>query len=797
MAAGSCTSGVVAIDWDTEFDMSCSAMVKRSLRASLTGIQQAKRAFALKGWTQENLAAEVNLKTRQPIWRFFTGQPVDRQFFMEICSILDLEWRYIAIDPPAEFPDPGEGSRETLLDIDELVKEVRSQHHDTIENQCGILQLLDINRPVSLDDIYVDVNILEELTSQQQLEITDLQNLELTEFDRVGLGAVEQKQISGMQAVETYLKLRVLGKPGVGKTTFIKHLAIQCIRGEFAADHVPIFISLRDFAAESNRNGDFKLLDYIHQILLLSDLSSPSTLETLLKVGRVLLLMDGMDEVLNQDISAVLREIRKFSDQYHRNRFVVTCRTAAQTLQLRGFTDVEIAPFTQEQIATFAQKWFVALTKTTAQAGQEQSAQFIHKLNFPENWQFRQLVTTPLFLHLACWVFQGQDKFPTKRAEFYKQGLDLLLGKWDEAKGVERDDAYRGFLLPQKLRLLSQLAAVTFEQGQYFFEQRTIEQYIGDYLQNLPGAALAPEELQLESEAMLKAIEAQHGLLIERARGIFSFSYLVFQEYFTARKIVATHNLQALEQALGGLVSHITDSHWREVFLLTAAMLRSADGLIQLMKQQIDALISQDPYLQDFLIWASQKSQTLPTEPKLATTRAFYLALAQNSPVADHFALASTLDQGILLDAALENLLQEFANHHSQDFAYINACSQTLNNILVIVLDAGFYKSLQQLRDQLPSPYQNQEWLQDWWQKNYADWLERLSTTITHYRNIHHPWQFTSEQEQMLQRYYNANQLLIDCLNSNCEVTAAIRKEIETTLLLPQQELEDREWQGN
>lgn len=51
-------------------------MVKRSLQASLTGIQEAKRAFALKGWTQDNLSAEVNLKTRQPIWRFFSGRPV-------------------------------------------------------------------------------------------------------------------------------------------------------------------------------------------------------------------------------------------------------------------------------------------------------------------------------------------------------------------------------------------------------------------------------------------------------------------------------------------------------------------------------------------------------------------------------------------------------------------------------------------------------------------------------------------------------------------------------------------------
>jgi predicted NACHT family NTPase len=773
-------------------------MVKRSLRASPAGIQRAKRAFALKGWTQENLAGEVNLKTRQPIWRFFTGQPVDRQIFLAVCSILDLDWRETALDPPADFREPGEIVDTSILEnIDTLVQRVRASHHDTIQNQCGILQLPDINRPVSLDDIYVDVNILEEIASQQRLEIADLQNLSPSEFNRVGLGAVEQQQIPGMQAVETYSKLRVLGKPGVGKTTFLQHLALQCNRGEFATDQVPIFILLREFAEESRRGGELSLFNTIHQVFLTSGISNVAVLETLLQAGRVLLLMDGIDEVLNQDSTTVLKEIRKFSDKYYKNRFVVSCRTAAQKLRLRGFTDVEVAPFTQAQIATFAQKWFVALTKTTVQAGHQQATQFIQKLDLPENWQFRQLVVTPLFLHLACWVFHGQKKFPSKRSEFYKQGLDLLLGQWDEAKGVERDEIYRGFLLPQKLRLLSQLASVTFEQGQYFFDQRTIEQYIGDYLRNLPGATLETEELQLESEAMLNAIEAQHGLLIERARGIFSFSYLAFQEYFTARKIVASHNLQALEQTLGGLVSHITDPHWREVFLLTAAMLRSADSLVQLMKQQIDALVAQDPYLQEFLVWASRKSQQIPDETKEATRRAFYLALAKSPNTASHFALASTLDQGMVLDAALENLLLEFSDNHSQDFAYVNACSEALNNILVMVLDAGFYKSLQQLKEQLPPWSQNRERLQAWWQDNYSDWIVQVRDTISRYRDIHHPWQFTSEQQQVLQRYYDANQLLIDCLNSNCEVTAAIRQEIEATLLLPQKELEDREWQGD
>jgi predicted NACHT family NTPase len=765
-------------------------MVKRSLTASKKGIEQARVAFTRKGWTQENLAFEINIKTRQPIWRFFSGRPIERHTFIEICSVLSLNWRKIASLPPAEFWDDADKPS----DIDDLVQQVRSQRFDKIQDQCGILHLLDIGHPVSIDDIYIDVNILSEIASLKWLDISDLQNLGVENFDRCSKGLVEEKQIPGMQAIETYSKLRVLGKPGVGKTTFLQHLAIGCNVSVFAPNLVPIFITLRNFVDDSRTSGKYSILNYISQEFIKCKILDLSAIETLLDAGRVLVLLDGMDEILKDQSSAVLKEIRSFSDKYPKNKFVVTCRIAAQKLQLRGFTDVEIAPFTQEQIIAFAKKWFVAFTKTNKKGGQTEFFQFIHQLDLPENWQFRRLVVTPLFLHLACWVFHSQNKFPTKRSDFYKEGLDLLLGKWDEARGIERDEVYQGFLLPQKLKLLSQIAAATFEKGEYFFEQRVVEQYIEDYISNLTATPVEPMELQLQSEAALKAMEAQHGLLVERARGVFSFSCLAFQEYFTARNIVASYNLEALKQALSGLVSHISDPHWHEIFLLTVGMLRSADSLVQLMKQHIDALVAQDPYLQEFLTWASQKSRTTPTEPKDATVRAFYMALARTPHIASDFALATTLDQGMFLDAALDDLLLKSALESSPDFAYAHACGDALNNILGIVLDAGLQKSLQQLSEQLPNFEQSQEYFQRWWQLHYSTWSQQLKTTISNYRDVHHQWQFSQSQQEVLQRYYDANQLLLDCLNSNCEVTAAIRQEIESSLLLPTQELEDREW---
>jgi predicted NACHT family NTPase len=55
-----------------------------------------------------------------------------------------------------------------------------------------------------------------------------------------------------------------------------------------------------------------------------------------------------------------------------------------------------------------------------------------------------------------------------------------------------------------------------------------LQRYIAEYL------GISTEN----SEAVLDALEAQHGLLIERAKGIYSFSHLTFQEYFAAQFLI-------------------------------------------------------------------------------------------------------------------------------------------------------------------------------------------------------------------------------------------------------------------
>jgi predicted NACHT family NTPase len=59
-------------------------------------------------------------------------------------------------------------------------------------------------------------------------------------------------------------------------------------------------------------------------------------------------------------------------------------------------------------------------------------------------------------------------------------------------------------------------------------------------------------------------------------------------------------------------------------------------------------------------------------------------------------------------------------------------------------------------------------------------------------RNIGHDWQLTEEQNKLLQKYGDANKLLVNCLNSHCHISSKVKQEIEDTLLLSIVEIEKR-----
>jgi predicted NACHT family NTPase len=328
------------------------------------------------------------------------------------------------------------------------------------------------------------------------------------------------------------------------------------------------------------------------------------------------------------------------------------------------------------------------------------------------------------------------------------------------------------------------------------FKQKVAEQYIIEYIRNLPDANTDLEELQLDSEKLLRTIEAQCGLLVERSKGIYSFAHLIFHEYFPAREIVfGKHSSQ---EVLQNIVSHITDKRWREVFFLATEMSLSADQILLLMKQQVDTIVARNRKMQQFLMWVYQKSVSVKVPDKPVGVRAFYFEYA----IADY--LAYDLSFFILADylgfnsisiptIALEIDLTPTVNFNlafaRYDVVELNLC---IDYALGYDLEPMLKQALQQLRTQLPDSNGKKEILDQWWKANRLTCAEQLRDVMIKYRNIGHDWQFSDQQKELLKQYRDANKLLVECLNSDCYVSREVRQEIEDTLLLPIAEIEKR-----
>lgn len=723
-------------------------------------------------------------------------------------------------------------------DIDALVKNIKNKRDEIIKFQCGKLHTL-YTRDIEINKIYTDVNILENLTNERWLEISDLVKIfkpgkvNSEKFDRLGWSKtlVRKSGLEVLEVVEKSQNLMLLGKPGSGKTTFLKRLAIKCNDNEdkFLSDRLPIFITLKQLSDDENLdNKNFDFLDYFFTKELLG-ICEKEELEKILSCGKALILLDGLDEVVPAKKAKQLAKYIQYfanSSRYYQNKFIISCRIAAQEYRFEKFDYIEVADFNEVQVKNFVENWFVAVDSKSPENGMANAQQFLEKIQLPENKQIQELAVTPILLNLACVVFQDRLDFPSKRYKLYEEGLDILLGKWDKNRGIKRDEVYKNLSVLHKKELLTQVAAATFETGDYFFESEKVQKLIAEYLHSFSDSNQDKIQLQLDSEAVLNSLEAQHGLLIERANKIYSFSHLTFHEYFTAKKIIASSD------SFIKSVNHAPENRWRDIFLLVVDMLKNADKFLLLMKEEMDNLLASDDILQRFLKWGYEKANSINLPLMAATIRAFYLEIEEecssddtrraviysnsywisnllelrgldtNNP--DYFFYYFSaedyyiFENSIILDKKLQNIFTNAyywcCNIHFEGIKYI---LQEIEYILNLDLEPNFKDSFQYIKNKLPSLEPEEENIKQWWQENSYNWIQELRAIMMKYRNIGHDWQFTQEQMQfseekieLLQKYYDANSLLIDCLNTNSNVSPEVREEIEETLLLPVEEIE-------
>lgn len=486
---------------------------------------------------------------------------------------------------------------------------VSRRYIENYTERHGILKVLGMSKPVSLDSVYTAVKLLnpEELRTFESVEALESAFRESKER---GFQSRECPKQGGIAVANQEQYLMVLGSPGMGKTTFLRKVGLEALKGnkgDYTPNCIPILLELKTF-----RTGEIDLENAIASEFQNCGLPEYQELTNkFLEQGKLLILLDGLDEVPTERMGEMVTKIQDFVDRHSKNRFITSCRIAAYRHNFRRFTDVAIADFDDEQIKNFISNWF--------ESQPERGKECLERLNSGDYQAAKELTQTPLLLTLVCLLYQRSGQFPTNRSTLYERALRVLLEEWNGVKEIPIEQLYKGLDTKRKELILSQIAYDTFIENQLFFPKRTVVKQIEKLLPEL-----LPDEKFVDGNHVLRDIEVQHGLLVERAESIYSFSHLTIQEFLTAQHI--DYNRIAIEPLIA---DHLCDKSWREVFLLLSG-LRKADNLLLLMEQKINSL-AQTPKLESLLKWVKHTTDFHSDDFKSIAKRATSLAHAVTS----------------------------------------------------------------------------------------------------------------------------------------------------------------------
>jgi hypothetical protein len=380
------------------------------------------------------------------------------------------------------------------------------------------------------------------------------------------------------EALSEQSRVLLVGEAGCGKTTLLHWLAVRGARQDFRgplADWnrtVPFYLPLRRFA-EGDLPAPEQFLDAVGRHI--AQEMPPGWVHGLLREGRALLLVDGVDELREGVRRDAARDwLRDLVAAFPKARYVVTSRPAAVTDRwLAGagggpgggagagpgedFTTIELQPMSQSDMHAFVRRWHDAMSQEIADAeerdrldGDERALLTV----IEADRHLRALAINPLLCALLCALNRERNRdLPRDRMEVYAAALEMLLGRRDRARQIA---APVELTTTAQTILLQDLAFWLLRNGWSDAPIERVKEQIARSRRNLPRVDATPWSL-------LRYLLERSGLLREPTAGRVDFIHRTFQEYLAGKAAVEGDEI-------GFLAANALDDQWREVVIMAA-----------------------------------------------------------------------------------------------------------------------------------------------------------------------------------------------------------------------------------
>ncbi|MBM0275489.1 HEAT repeat domain-containing protein [Micromonospora tarensis] len=425
---------------------------------------------------------------------------------------------------------------------------------EQLAREHSYVTLADLQRDLRLDQIYVTLTLASVAVTgaRQGLDSTgrptDVGPSAKIDFQRDQGSPQRQHRQPEVPLGEVLAQPAavVLGEPGVGKTTLIRHLLIRTCRGELFPGRVPVFIKLAALGREPGAVRAY--LRGVHP-------QAADIIERETDRGQAVYFLDGLDEMPRADQQAVAAEVVRLAAQ--RNHVFVTCRTASfpSGILPTAFRVFECVGFNRSQRRRFLQHWF----EDDPTLGHDLSLQVEAR---PAISGFGR---SPLLLSLLAMLSerQGGANLPAHRAELYGRLVDELLRR--------RDGEAYGLTLQRraKERLLQHLALTFMRRKREALSTDETLDLVEEFQASDSGRHLRAAD----PEEVLAAIVKRDGILAGDNRGGLRFIHRSFQEYLAASALLRLGHAGRAE-----IASHVGNPLWEEVVRLFASQLPSADA---------------------------------------------------------------------------------------------------------------------------------------------------------------------------------------------------------------------------
>jgi hypothetical protein len=348
----------------------------------------------------------------------------------------------------------------------------------------------------------------------------------------------------------------LLGPAGSGKTDTLRSFALHQIG--LAADSgdlsvpVPLFIAGHQLARAVG--GDDR--PQLSRLALLMDAPLTVPIEHWAKRGEVMLLLDGLDEVSPRFMSQVLAWLKRVAQEAPRMRLLVSSRPDL-SLRDMGWEQATLArsPLEQRQRAILR----VALDDDPTR----HTALFHAVQEYLDRSDPDGLMTDPKLLGDLVGALRKDGRIPWSRAELLARFLGNRVR--DGVRRVFRKTRiWPGEPLLHELR---ECAFHSFQESDDTFSRPALLKSLG--LDTMELALRGERDQDLRYVLMTRA-----ELLEDAGPDRYRFSRRLYRDFFAADALAR----RAEDEAVSGLLPHLSDVVWHDVIAFTTALRQKHTG---------------------------------------------------------------------------------------------------------------------------------------------------------------------------------------------------------------------------